>query len=84
MREAGRLGDRRPALVTTHVGQGLLAAWRSVGVVPARRLREALAATIRVGLEIAATGGPEGQRGFTLPLSRQVVVRRARRVLVLE
>lgn len=83
MREAGRFGDRRPALVASRVRQGLLAARRSVGIVPAR-LREALAATIRVGLKIAAAGGPERQRRFALPLTRQVVVRRARRVLVLE
>lgn len=35
VREAGRLGDRCPAFLAAHVGQGLVAARRSVRVVPA-------------------------------------------------
>lgn len=85
VREAGRLGDRRPALLATHVRQRLVAARRAVRVVPAG-LREALvAAAVRVRLVLAAAGGPEGQRGLTLTrLHGQVVVGGPGRILVLE
>lgn len=84
MGEAGGFGDGRPALLSSDVGQGLVAARCSIRVIPAG-LREALVtAAVSVGLVLAAARRPEGQRGFALPLDRQVVVSRRGGVLVVE